>query len=148
MRLPEYADARISFVSSPERVQKWGNPLRRFHLGTLQGEIDDYVLITNHDNYYVPRYVEFMLASGNMDTGIIYCNTVHSHLTYSGQISELKVGKIDGGALIVSLPMAQAVGYKNNTGHADGLYARACKNEAVKRGLKTVHINKYLFIHN
>jgi hypothetical protein len=143
-----YSDPGIKFVDSEKRVQNWGNPLRRVYLNNLKGEIDDYVLITNHDNVYVPRFVEFMLGSANMDTGIVFCNTIHNHLTYSGQISKIGVGKIDGGALIVSLPLAQEASYKNNTGHADGLYALACRRLCIKKGLRIVHINKFLFIHN
>ncbi len=143
-----YTDPRIKFIINPVNTGHWGNSLRKIHLATIEGEIDDYVLITNHDNVYVPRFVEFMLERANMDTGIIFCNTVHNHLAYRGQVSELRVGRIDGGALIVSLPLAQSVGYKYNVGHADGLYARGCKNECVKRGLNIDHINKYLFIHN
>lgn len=143
-----YDDPRINLLNSDERLGNWGNANRRTYLASLQGDVDDYVLLTNDDNVYVPRYVEFMLKEGSMDTGIIYCNTVHSHLTYSGQISELKVGKIDVGALIVSLPLAQEVGYVHDVGHADGLYAEECKKLCIKKSLKIVHINKFLFIHN
>ncbi len=143
-----YDDKRINFFSTEARAGNWGNSHRKSYLANLKGEIDDYILLTNDDNVYVPRFVEFMLGSGNMDTGMIYCNTVHSHLTYSGQISELKVSKVDGGALIVSLPLAQEVGYKHDEGHADGLYAEECKKLCIKKALKIIHINKFLFIHN
>jgi hypothetical protein len=146
--MENYNDSRIHFIYSPERVQHWGNPLRRSHLANLDAEIDDYVLLTNHDNIYVPRFVEFMLGRANMDTGIVFCNTVHNHLTYSGQVSELKVGKVDGGALIVLASLAKEVGYKHDVGHADGLYARGCRLACVKKSLNIVHINKFLFIHN
>lgn len=148
MDLPEYADERVHFVSNPVNTGHWGNLLRRKYLEELEADIDDYVLLTNHDNYYVPRFVEFMLSAGNPDTAIIYCNTVHNHLTYSGQVSELKVGKVDSGAFIVNVPLAKEVGYKHNVGHADGIFARRCRIATIKKGLRITHINKFLFVHN
>jgi GT2 family glycosyltransferase len=143
-----HGDPRIRLEYDNVQVGNIGHSLRRSKLQALRGEIDDYVLITNDDNVYVPRFVEFMLQYANMDTGIIYCNTVHSNLVYRGQISELRVNHIDMGAFIVQLPLAQEVGFNSTLPHADGIFARQCKQACIKKGLIYLHVNKFLFIHN
>jgi hypothetical protein len=143
-----YSDPRIRFLFSQVRLQSYGNDHRREYLQKIEGGADDYVLITNQDNVYVPRFVELMLQQAKITVGMIYCNTVHNHLVYKGQVSEIAVGKIDGGCIIVSLPLAKAVGYRHNVGHADGLYAEECRDRCVEEALEIIHVNRFLFIHN
>ena len=47
-----YADDRIAFMESDTRNQQYGHPNRRHVLNKLPVN-NDYVLMTNDDNYYV-----------------------------------------------------------------------------------------------
>jgi hypothetical protein len=141
-------DKRIWLFNSPKRLGDWGHPNRKTMLNIIQGFEDDFVLITNHDNYYCPVFVEYMLKAAKQDIAIVYCNTVHSHNNYDTQRSALKLNSIDMGAFIVRYSIAKKVGFNNTSFGADGLYAEECYKYAVDNGYGTVHINKSLFIHN
>jgi len=142
-----YADDRILFTESDKRNKSYGHPNRRYMLNKLPSN-NDYVLMTNDDNYYIPRFVEFMLREAADDVGIIYCDTVHSHCQYNINYSELRETHIDMGAFIVRLDIAKRVGFKENCFAADGKFAEACNKYCLDRGIKTVHIPKTLFVHN
>ena len=52
------------------------------------------------------------------------------------------------GAFIVNLPIAKQVGFKDIKKEADGIYAEKCMDVCKTKGLRTVYIEKPLFIHN
>ena len=54
-------DSRIHFYESPERYQNYGHPNRRSMLKAIECNPSDFILMTNDDNYYVPRFVAYML---------------------------------------------------------------------------------------
>jgi hypothetical protein len=80
--------------------------------------------------------------------GMIYCDFLHHSLEYINMISVPKVNCIDMGAFIVELKLAQEVGFVHDVGWADGLFAEECNAKSLERGLKSIHVNKTLFIHN
>ena len=116
-------------------------------LQSIETTTGDYILLSNDDNYYVPRFVEFMLknTTGN---GIIYCDTVHSHMEYGYHVSDLKENFIDIGAFIVREDIAKKTGFNYDHFSADGVYAEECYANCKRKGLKALKINKPLFIHN
>src|SRR4030042_2643072 len=142
-----YSDDRIVLVESETRNQHYGHPNRKWMLDRLP-HCKDYVLMTNDDNYYVPKFVEYMLARCNDEPGIVYCDTVHSHCNYDINYSELRGGYIDMWAFIVRQDIAKDTGFNYICFAADGKYAEECAETCRKRNIKTVHINKALFIHN
>jgi hypothetical protein len=146
---PEYQDPRIGFYNSEVKFGCYGHLNRKMFLESLIGAPDDFVLITNCDNYYVPYFVDIMLKECRSDVGIVYCNTVHSHQNYDLQVSQLRLSYIDMGAFIVKLSIAQEVGFKHyNYPAADGLYAEECLAKCTEKHLRAVHVNKPLFVHN
>jgi hypothetical protein len=145
---PLMQDDRVKFYQSPERYQKYGHPNRRTMLQTLKCDDKDFILLTNDDNYYTPRFVEFMLKEVKWNTGIVYCDTVHSHMEYALHRSELKENMIDIGAFIVRADIAKRTGFKHDHFSADGVYAEECVQTCNQKRLKVVKINKPLFVHN
>jgi hypothetical protein len=142
------ADSRIHFYESPERYQNYGHPNRRAMLQAIECNPNDFILMTNEDNYYVPRFVEFMLKAADPKTGIIYCNTVHSHFEYNLNSSELHENSIDMGAFMVRADAAKSTGFNHDHFSADGTYAEECVRTCQHRGLKMIKVHKPLFIHN
>ena len=138
----------VRFTWSPVRQKQYGHPNRKRLLNELLLNEDDFVLMTNDDNYYVPTFVAEMLASVTPNTGVISCNTVHSHFAYTVHESTLVEYGIDMGAFVVSAPVAKAVGFNHMHFSADGVYAKECADYCAKAGLITKHISKPLFIHN
>jgi proteasome lid subunit RPN8/RPN11 len=140
---------RIGFFDTDVRFGCYGHLNRKMMLESLSGGSEDFVLITNCDNYYVPFFVQMMMQEAHRDVGIVYCNTVHSHQNYDMQVSKLELSGIDMGAFIVRLSVAQHIGFKHiHYPAADGLYAEECRDYCRANNLRTVHINKPLFVHN
>lgn len=155
-----YNDQRIQLAHSDIRHQKYGHPNRKHALNELQGSPNDYVLLTNCDNYYVPTFVEEVMAAtrymringqGFMEEiriGIVYTDTLHSHLQYNVHKSQLKEGFVDMGAFIVRFDVAKSVGFLWDHFSADGRYAEECKKKCDELGLEVRYIPKPLFVHN
>jgi hypothetical protein len=141
-------DRRIRFYQSAERYQNYGHPNRRAMLQMIVTDPFDYILMTNDDNYYVPKFVEYMLGAAGHQRGIIFCDTVHSHADYNLHSSNLYECGIDMGAFMVRADVAKQTGFNHDHFSADGTYAVECLNTCNTKGLKTFKINKPLFIHN
>jgi len=141
-------DPRIIFKQTEEVFGNYGHPNRKKMLAEMEGTIDDYVLMTNDDNYYVPVFVDKMLKKVSRATGIVYCDTIHSHFDYNVHHSKLKEHHIDIGAFIVRLDVAKAVGFNHIHFSADGVYAEECDRYCMRRGLQRVYLPQPLFIHN
>ena len=141
-------DKRIHFYESEERYQNYGHPNRKTMLQTIETNPGDFILMTNDDNYYVPVFVEYMLNAVRARIGIIYCNTVHSHMGYDIHYSELREQGIDMGAFMVREDIAKQTGFNHIHFSADGAYAGECLQTCIRYRLKTVKVNKALFIHN
>lgn len=138
-------DRRIHFEWSSQRVGAWGHSNRGKWLQKIKATDEDYVLLTNADNYYVPRFIETMLIQTIRNrVGFIYCDTIHSHLGYKYHISTPCEGGIDMGAFIVRADIAKSVGFCWTHFSADGRYADEC----AKVSGDTIHVHMGLFVHN
>lgn len=144
---PLMSDGRIRFYQSGERYQKYGHPNRKIMLQKIETKKGDFILMTNDDNYYVPRFVEYFLKAATARAGMVYCNTLRN-FEYEVHNSVIGSGGIDMGAFIVREDIAKRTGFNHETVCADGIYAHECYEECKKRKLIAVKIEKPLFIHN
>lgn len=144
--MEDRVDPRIHFFESPERRGKYGHPNRREMLETIPTAVNDYILITNDDNYYIPRFVDFVLSAKN--AGIVYYDCLHNYYDYDVLKCRLRVNYIDMGALCVRADVAKKVGFTSDEYHADGIYAEACAAFCGKHGLNIHYIPKPIFTHN
>lgn len=146
-----YHDDRIGFFSTDTVQGSWGHPNRDLGLKILESNSQDFVLITNDDNYYVPEFIEQMLQKTErvvLPVGLVFCDTVHSYMKYSVLTSQLKENQIDMGSFIVRLDIAKKVGFKHRHLSADGRYAEECADFCRRTGLVMKRIPRPLFIHN
>lgn len=146
--IADYKDSRIKFFNSQKRLGNYGHPNRRQVLEKLACDPNDFILMTNDDNYYVPVFVEYMLNHATRLVGIVSCNTIHSHFQYRIHESRLVESGIDMGAFIVRAQIAKIVGFRYEDFSADGKYAEECANTARAYKLEIVHIPKAIFVHN
>ena len=115
----------------------------------LMGDPGDFVLITNDDNYYIPKFIEWMLNEAQKpDVGMVYCDFLHHTLSYINMISQPRLNYIDMGAYIIDLKIAQEVGFNHDIAGADGLFAEECNQKCIDSGLKSVHVPVTMFVHN
>jgi len=141
-------DERIRFYCSEERYQNYGHPNRRSMLQSIKCDPNDFILMQNDDNYMIPRTIEFIQNVIKPNTGIVYWDTVHSHMDYYVHISELKENFIDMAAFAVRADVARRTGFNSDHFSADGRYAEECVGTCRSMGLQIIKIKKPLLIHN
>jgi glycosyltransferase involved in cell wall biosynthesis len=142
-----YLDDNVIFIDHPERTEHYGHMLRKWGLENLV--TNEYVLITNGDNYYTPNMVNEVL---NKNKDLIYFDCVHSHenisnhnrSSYGYMNCNLSISNIDMGCVVVKSNIAKSVGF-NSVGYAaDWDYF----NDILKTNPSIEKINKILFVHN
>ena len=144
--IPE--DPRVTFYETKNRMSNYGHPNRRYLLNTIAAGPNDYILITNDDNYYVPEYVAYMRNLAKLNVGIVYNDCLHNYYAYNVLKSKMQTNFIDMGSFIVRSDVAKTVGFTSDAFHADGIYAEACAGYCNKNGLLIKYDPRTLFIHN
>jgi glycosyltransferase involved in cell wall biosynthesis len=144
-------NGRIRYWSTETRFNDWGHTLRDMGIKKARG---DYVLLTNGDNYYVPKFIE-MVTRGIEETNpdVVLFDMVHNYqnagLTISPPYTTLKTklawGFIDVGSAVVRTKLARAVGFRDKTAGGDQVYFADLQGHS---DLKVCKINSVLFIHN
>ncbi len=147
------AEGRIAYSHSATRFNDYGHSLREIGLARAEG---DYVLITNADNYYIPRFVEFCTkAVADTSADIVMYDMVHSHENpglrklpaYSYFQTEYSINNIDMGAAIVRRTIAQQAGFADKSYAADAVYFE--KVAMVKKEqTRLCKINRVMLVHN
>lgn len=143
-------DARFSFETLKQRSDDWGHTPRNHGLSMAAGE---WVCMTGEDNYYVPTFVDEVLAAANHQVKFIYCNMVHNYSASKNPLEQPYIaiecaprwGKIDIGNAVFRTELAQLMTLDVTKETADGYYIE----EYVSRfpGM-IVKIPKLLYVHN
>ena len=152
----------IFFINTPERKNDWGHSSRKWMLERLQLNEAKYLLITNADNYYMPKLIESINEEERVDLitfNCVYTRPIHCSITSHGHIlkhrvnhqydilePKLVVNHIDMGQFIIDLNKAKEIGFNSTSFAADWEYLE----EFLKRNpnYSYKHINKTLFVHN
>ena len=146
-------EEKVRFFCTKNKFNDYGHSLRE--IGLL-GCNSEYLLITNADNYYVPRTIEFIsnhLAEYMSD--VVLFNMVHSHecagytknAAYTTFYTKFSRNNIDMGAAVVKTYLAKTVGFHDKTFAGDATYFEDIASVMRGRGLIT-KINKVLLVHN
>jgi glycosyltransferase involved in cell wall biosynthesis len=146
---------RIEHQCTNQRFNDYGHTLRDIGLKDIKG---DYVLLTNADNYFIPKAIEYInevFEEGATPEIIIY-DMVHSHNrpggrnlpAYSFFQTDFKPFSIDVSAAIVKSELAGKVGFRDKTHDGDQSYFEDIRmlNDANK--FIVTKINRILFVHN
>lgn len=112
-------DPRIKFSHTPVRRGNWGHEIRSEYLQKVTSE---FVLISNPDNYYAPKFLEKSVAS--CKTVASYCaQIVHNYTDYKVMNCRPERGFIDCGQVLMRTDKVKRVGWRNITDHsADWLF--------------------------
>jgi hypothetical protein len=119
-------DPRIHFEATKERHNDWGHTLREMGLRDCGTE---WILFTNDDNYYAPRFLQYMFEAIQKDNlDLVLCNMVHSHPNpgkykqddYHLFDSFPRKNYVDIGNFIIRTAIAQRVGFADHSYAADG----------------------------
>lgn len=143
-----YPDPRINFIETEVRQGNWGHENRKVFLQLINGQPGDFVLITNNDNYYTPNFLKYMFREIKSDVRMVFCNFLHHNIEHRMIRAFPRVNEIDMGSFFVEIRLAQQIGFKHDVPASDGLYAEECYAAIRKRGLRAIHVDLPLFIHN
>lgn len=141
-----FDSSKIRLLNTSKRFDDWGHTPRSFGLRQVN-EKSKFVVFTGADNYYVPKFLELMLAAFTNDqTTAAYCNLLHNYWDWTLINTKLVMGSIDCGCVMVRTEIAQEIGWKHRKHIADWLFM----DELIKRkGKRTVtKVQKILFVHN
>ena len=148
---------QIQYLETKERMNYFGHNQREYGLNNIHLPDNEYVLLTNGDNYYCPTFVEEMLKVPSEGRNVIYCDMVHSHnrrdsssgSTYGYFNTQFYPEKCDIGAFIVNCELAKEIGFTWRRNEADADYIREIREINEKKySLNLFKIAKVLFIHN
>lgn len=143
---------KIFYNCTSKRYKDYGHSLREQALEEVTG---DYVLLTNGDNYLIPKYVEYLNEALNSHhPDVVIYNMVHAHRNPGGrpQLShcffdvEYRPMCIDMGAAIVRSDLAKRAGFTDKTHDGDQTYFR--KIAQLKPDLVVAKVPRVLFVHN
>ena len=146
---------RIDFFCTDIRYNDYGHTLRDIGLKRLHS---GYVLLTNADNYFIPKALEFINQSffdAVKIPDVIIFDMVHSHShsnhgrkqpSYTYFNVDYKRCAIDISAAVVRCDLANAVGFRDKSHDGDATYFEDVKKE--KEDLHIVKIPRVLFVHN
>lgn len=141
-------EPQITFYRSECRKGNYGHPNRRLMLEKIDIEENDFILLTNDDNYYVPEFVNYCHSHMTKTVGMIYFDMLHNYYSYDVLKTRPLINNIDMGAFIVRGSIAKKVGFKSDKYEADGIYCVACANYCRKNSFEIVKVPGILFVHN
>jgi glycosyltransferase involved in cell wall biosynthesis len=148
---------RIDFFSTEQRYNDYGHTLR--DMGIRQST-SDYILLTNADNYFVPRAIELINVGlqilENEDPEVLMFNMIHSHQypgnrnlpPYSFFDVDYKRNSIDISAAIVKTELSQRVGFRDKSFAGDATYFEDIEQAKYPEKLKIHKLPMVLFVHN
>lgn len=149
---------QISYECTKTRFNDYGHSLREIGLEKATGE---YILITNADNYYSPKGLEFInkaIVNNTSKPDIVMFDMVHSHanpgLRKAPRYSFFKViykrNFIDMGAAVVETSLAKRSGFADKSYSADATFFENILKKKLESGsrLIVVKIPSVLLVHN
>jgi hypothetical protein len=143
---------KFEYLQTDIRYNDFGHSLRGIGIDRADTE---FVLLTNGDNYYAPRFVEFMFRGiDEYGLDVILCDMVHSHQN-PGYMIQGSYGFfrtlplrncVDIGCLIARASMAKKVGFRNKSFYGDAIYCEDLLDSAPR--VVVGKIRKILLVHN
>lgn len=118
----------IQYMQTDQRYNDYGHSLREIGLHRADTE---FLMFTNDDNYYAPKFLEYMFEAIRRDQlDLVLCNMIHSHKNpgkykqddYHLFDSYPKRKYMDMGNFIVRRELAQEVGFADKSYTADGVF--------------------------
>jgi glycosyltransferase involved in cell wall biosynthesis len=149
-------DFPCQYLETDERFDDYGHSLRKAGIRSATGE---FLLITNGDNYYSPRFVEFVFEAIDLHhLDIAMWDIVHSHskpgLSPLPSYSPFSISPVrycvDIGAFLVRTSMAKKAGFRARTLDADATYFEDLVRAGTATGVRVAigKIEKTLMVHN
>jgi len=146
--------SRIDYLNTEQRFNDYGHSLRDMGLKNIRGE---YVLLTNADNYFIPKAIEFINEVFiEHQPEVVIFDMVHSHHmpgsrnlpAYSYFETKLERRSLDISSAIVKASLAEKAGFRDKTHDGDASYFEDIMKLKLPDGLSYIKISRVLFVHN
>ncbi len=146
--------SKIEYFATDFRYNDYGHSLREIGLKNIKG---DYVLLTNADNYFIPKAIEFITSAINQSSAdVVLFDMVHSHEKPGGRLyppysyfqTSYHRGSIDISAAVVKKDLAERAGFRDKTHDGDATYFEDILAVSGEGGLKLSKVPSILFVHN
>lgn len=143
---------KLGIFFSDQRHNDWGHTLRQVALELTDAE---FIILTNADNYYIPRMVEYAFAAiDKYNLDMVHWDMIHSHnypggrnlVDYSLFKTLPAARSIDIGSFIVRTSVAKSVGFSYQSYDADGKFFSDLLSTGLIRRIG--YIDRVLFVHN
>jgi len=148
------APEKIDYFNTALRFNDYGHSLREIGLKQIRG---DYVLLTNADNYFIPKTIEYINEIFEQQTpDVVLYDMVHSHNrpglrnqpAYSFFETNYSRENIDMSAAIVRASLAKKAGFRDKTFAGDATYFEDILRQKAPTPLIIAKIHRVFFVHN
>ena len=148
------AKTNIDFFNTNSRYNDYGHSLRQIGLNDIKG---DYVMLTNADNYFIPKAIEYLNEIlSESDPDVIIYDMVHSHIKPGGRNlpadSHFETSyarfSLDVSAAIVKKELAKKAGFQDKTHDGDATYFEDVRRSKDGISLDVIKLPRILFVHN
>lgn len=158
MNEESYKHPSIKYFCTESRYNDFGHSLREEGLRQATGL---YTILTNADNYFIPKTVELLSAkltelqnSGTASPDIIIFDMIHSYANpgfreqppYNYFRVDFKPYCIDVSSAAVKTELAKAAGFKDKSRDGDQAYFQDIAR--LKNSLTVAKVNSVLLVHN
>ncbi len=135
----------VVWYETEERKQQFGHAHRQGAIERLMSQGCEWIGLTNQDNYYVPTYLEWMVAEAQEKKAeFVYCDCVHSHKKWKPLSAQVRRGHIDLGSFLVHRSVAAKIKFDKFTFAGDWDYI----SRLVRAAKRHAHVAASLFVHN
>ena len=136
---------RIKFTSINGPHNDLGHTPRNYGLETA---LEEWVVMTGDDNYYVPTFVNEVYNVIEESTKFVYCDMIHNGYDYQYFNTHHSSHHIDIGNMIMRTNLAKQIKLDNTRLDADGVFCNDYISKFCKEETTIKKINKILYVHN
>lgn len=133
----------------------WGHTPRKWG---LENATEEWVIMTGHDNYYFPPFLDAFNKAIDDKTHFVFCDMYHNYADYVYETSQLRkvvfpngswrMEGLDIGAFASRREMAVQIPFNTELHWADGLFAAMYWEKFCKESGSIKHIPKGYYVHN
>ncbi len=133
---------KFSHITGPNN--DWGHSARNYGLDAV---VEEFVVMTGDDNYYMPTFVDNFLQVGLTGKDLVYCDLVHDlkRDAYQPIKSKIVEGNIDIGNFMTRRSIIGDLRLITDSYQADYKFVNYINKHKTS---KVAKIDKILYVHN
>jgi hypothetical protein len=114
----------------------------------IKAATGDWIVLTNSDNFFMHGWYHSLMQCMLPQYGVVYWDIVSNLWQWQARAARLEWGRVDLSSVCVRSEFAKQVGFPFRNYDGDWNYIDACSKLCHKAGLRQIHINEVLGVHN